>query len=89
VRYMLPLPADGNRPPAAELQELDFDETFQQRQCGFGLFDEVFDQDMSNVPLVQQGCKSGSPGTKHIELGTYQECRIKAFHGRIAKMVGL
>lgn len=88
IRYLLPLPANGQKPPAAPLQELDFDETMQSRNVGFGLFDEVFDQDMSNIPLVQQGLKAGHPSFKHVELGIYQECRIQAFHARLAKLVG-
>jgi hypothetical protein len=89
IRYLLPLPADGKRPPAAEVMYIDFDESLQERQAGFGLFDEVFDQDMSNIPLVQEGCKSGSPDTHHVVLGTYQECRIQAFHARLARLIGV
>jgi phenylpropionate dioxygenase-like ring-hydroxylating dioxygenase large terminal subunit len=89
IRYLLPLPANGERPPAALVQELDFDETMQGTNAGFGLFDEVFDQDMSNIPLVQAGLKSGSADTRHIELGLYQECRIQAFHARLAKVCGV
>jgi len=89
VRLLLPLPANGEKPPCAPLQELDFDETMQSADAGFGLFDEVFDQDMSNIPLVQQGQYAGSPDTRHIQLGVYQECRIQAFHARLARMCGV
>jgi phenylpropionate dioxygenase-like ring-hydroxylating dioxygenase large terminal subunit len=89
IRYMLPLPADGKRPPTAEVMHVDFDETLQEKNAGFGLFDEVFDQDMSNIPLVQEGCKTGSPDTRHVVLGTYQECRVQAFHARLARLLGV
>lgn len=87
IRLLMPLPADGIRPPVAPMQELDFDDTLQDRQCGFGLFDEVFDQDMNNIPLVQLGLQCGSD-TKHVVFSTYQECRLQAFHARLARLVG-
>lgn len=88
VRFLLPMPANGQRPPAAQRIDLDFDDTFRDKNAGFGLFDEVFDQDQSNVPLVQKGCETGSPDTKYVNLGIYQECRIQAFEARIARLCG-
>ena len=88
IRFLLPIPANGQKPPAAQVQELGLDDTMQSRGAGFGLFDEVFDQDMSNIPRVQEGLKAGHIERKHIELGVYQECRIQAFHARLAKLVG-
>ena len=87
IRYTLPLPADGVRPPAAPLLELDFDQTLQDNNAGFGLFDEVFDQDMSNLELIQEGLKTGSPASDHVVLGVYQECRIKSLHARIERLI--
>jgi phenylpropionate dioxygenase-like ring-hydroxylating dioxygenase large terminal subunit len=89
VRFLLPMPAGGQRPPAAERVDLDFDEGFNANKAGFGLFDEVFDQDLSNVPRIQQGCRTGSPDTPNVNLGLYQECRIQAFQARLARLCGL
>lgn len=89
IRFLLPLPAGGQKPPASPRVDLDFDEGYRVNNVGFGLFDEVFDQDQSNVPLVQQGCKSGSPDTPYVNLGTYQECRVQAFQTRLARFCGL
>ena len=89
VRFLLPLPANGVRPPKSPVVELDFDESFQERNAGFGLFDEVFDQDMSNVPLIQKGCETGSSGTPYVQFGTYQECRLRALHARLARSLGV
>ncbi|WP_068071768.1 aromatic ring-hydroxylating oxygenase subunit alpha [Novosphingobium lentum] len=89
VRFLLPMPAGGQRPPAARRIDLDFDETYQAHNVGFGLFDEVFDQDQSNVPRVQQGCQSGSPETKFVNFGLYQESRLHAFHARLARLCGV
>jgi nitrite reductase/ring-hydroxylating ferredoxin subunit len=89
VRFLLPLPANGQRPPAAQRIDLDFDEGYQARGAGFGLFDEVFDQDLSNVPRVQEGCMTGSPDTPTVNFGLYQECRLHAFHARLARLCGV
>ena len=88
VRFLLPLPANGERPPKSPVVELGFDEGYRERQAGFGLFDEVFDQDMTNVPMIQKGCESGSADSKFVYFGTYQECRLKALHARLARLLG-
>lgn len=89
VRFLLPLPANGERPPAAERIDLDFDQSYEAHNAGFGLFDQVFDQDQSNVPLVQQGCRAGSPETPNVNFGLYQESRLHAFHARLARLCGV
>jgi hypothetical protein len=43
----------------------------------------VFDQDMSNLPHVQTGMKASK--NKAIELGHYQESRIRHFHRTMDK----
>jgi Ring hydroxylating alpha subunit (catalytic domain) len=43
----------------------------------------VFDQDMENLPYVQQGMKASA--NKRIELGHYQETRIRQFHKTMDK----
>lgn len=87
VRFLLPLPAGGQRPPKAPMLELDFDETYRDRQAGFGLFDEVFDQDMGNLPLIQRGVEGGDPGRGQVHFGAYQECRLRAFHARLGRLL--
>jgi hypothetical protein len=89
VRFLMPMPANGQRPPASQRIDLDFDDSYGNRNAGFGLFDEVFDQDQGNVPLVQEGCRTGSPDTEFINLGRYQECRVQASEARIAQLCGL
>ena len=89
VRFLMPLPANGQRPPAAERIDLDFDQSYGAHNAGFGLFDQVFDQDQSNVPLVQQGCRTGSPDTPFVNFGQYQESRLHAFHARLARLCGV
>jgi nitrite reductase/ring-hydroxylating ferredoxin subunit len=43
----------------------------------------VFDQDMENLPYVQQGMKASN--NKQLELGHYQESRIRQFHATMDK----
>ncbi len=43
----------------------------------------VIDQDMENMPFVQQGMKSS--GTNLVRLGSYQESRIRHFHRTLDK----
>lgn len=88
VRFLMPLPANGQRPPAAQRIDLDFDEGYDHNNAGFGLFDLVFDQDQSNVPLVQEGCMTGSPTTPTVNFGLYQESRLHALHARLTRLCG-
>jgi hypothetical protein len=85
IRFLLPMPANGQRPPAAQRIDLDFDDSYQAHNVGFGLFDEVFDQDMGNVPGVQQGAREGKPD-QPLYFGRYQECRLRALHARIDRL---
>jgi phenylpropionate dioxygenase-like ring-hydroxylating dioxygenase large terminal subunit len=43
----------------------------------------VFDQDMGNLPHVQSGLKASA--NKRVELGTYQESRIRHWHRTMDK----
>ena len=45
----------------------------------------VFDQDMENLPYVQQGMKASK--NKRLELGHYQETRIRQFHVTMDKYI--
>jgi hypothetical protein len=39
----------------------------------------IFDQDMANLPYVQDGLKASKTG--EVNLGDYQEIRVRHFHG--------
>ena len=49
----------------------------------WGALGAVFDQDMANLPYVQRGLKS-SPNNR-VELGNYQDSRIRHFHATMDK----
>jgi len=48
-----------------------------------GVLGAVFEQDMSNLPYVQQGLHASKTGK--VNLGDYQEIRIRQFHQTLDK----
>lgn len=52
-------------------------------EAGLGALGGVFDQDMNNLPQIQEGLKS-SPNGK-VRLANYQEIRIRHFHKTLDK----
>jgi hypothetical protein len=48
-----------------------------------GVLGSVFEQDMQNLPFVQEGLKASKNG--QINLGNYQEIRIRQFHQTLDK----
>ena len=48
-----------------------------------GILGDVFEQDMENLPFVQDGMHASK--TQTIQLGNYQEIRIRQFHDTMDK----
>ena len=48
-----------------------------------GVLGAVFEQDMANMALVHEGLKVSKNG--EVQLGNYQEIRIRQFHDTIDK----
>jgi hypothetical protein len=48
-----------------------------------GVLGAVFEQDMQNLPYVQEGLKASKNG--EVNLGDYQEIRIRQFHQTLDK----
>jgi len=48
-----------------------------------GVLGAVFEQDMQNLPYVQEGLKASKNG--RVNLGDYQEIRIRQFHQTLEK----
>jgi len=51
-----------------------------------GVLGAVFEQDMANIPYVQQGLHLSKNGK--VNLGDFQEIRIRQFHQTIDKYLG-
>ena len=48
-----------------------------------GVLGSILDQDMSNLPQVQLGMKNSKSGV--VQLGNYQEVRVRHFHQTLDK----
>ena len=75
----------GEKPPAGvELHHLGPDEPWTAAAELGGLGD-VFEQDMENLPYVQEGLKASKHGL--VNLGDYQEVRIRQFQQTLMKYI--
>ena len=76
VMYLSPLPASGERPPAAPITYLEPDQPWTDAR-ELGKYGPVFDQDTANFARVQKGVKAGRKGNTY---SIYQESKIRHFH---------
>lgn len=82
--YLAPFRA-GERPPAAKIHWLDFDEDWTNAP-ELGPLARIFNQDSFNLPKVQRGLRATQkPG---LTLGNYQEAKIRHFHGLLERWLG-
>jgi phenylpropionate dioxygenase-like ring-hydroxylating dioxygenase large terminal subunit len=78
MTLMLLRPFAGDRPAPASKTTLDIDQSWGEAP-GMKSLGVVYDQDAANVRRVQAGIKTSGQDT--VELGAYQESRIRHFHG--------
>lgn len=67
-------------PGMVPMRMLEADENWAS---ALGVLGSVIDQDMGNLPHVQAGMKTSK--TKKLQLGNYQESRIRHFHQTLDK----
>ena len=86
IRVLSPTPKGETRPRAAARVYIPDDQPFAWANhiMGEGLAG-VFDQDMSNLPHVQTGMKSSASGL--MELGAYQDSRVRHFQQTLMKYI--
>jgi len=84
VRILTRTPKGTRAPKAAPMHLIPPDEPFTTAAhlLGAGLA-AVFDQDLANLAAVQKGMKASA--NRRIELGHYQESRIRHFHQTLDK----
>ena len=82
VRLLVRPPKGVPRPRAVEMTLLADDEPWSSF-TGYGGLGAIFDQDMANLPYVQDGLHA-SPNNR-VELSNYQESRIRQFHQTLDK----
>lgn len=82
VRILTRVPPETKIPRSVPMRMLSNDESWASA-TELGTLGSVFDQDMGNLPYVQQGLKASKTG--EVNLGDYQEIRIRHFHRTLDK----
>jgi nitrite reductase/ring-hydroxylating ferredoxin subunit len=86
VMILKPCPAGQPRPKPMPVQELGLDEPWSDAAGQMGAaFAAVFEQDMGNLPHVQDGLHASANGLVHF--ARYSEMRIRHMHQMIDRMI--
>jgi phenylpropionate dioxygenase-like ring-hydroxylating dioxygenase large terminal subunit len=86
VRILMRIPKGETPPKTAPTFLIPDDQPFAAASHLIGAaLAGVFDQDMENLPFVQQGMKASANG--RLELGHYQESRVRHFHRTLDKFI--
>lgn len=80
VRLLRPIPEGEEAPPASPRIDIGPDENVADQAPDFQFLAQVFDEDMHNLPLIQQGMRSADPDRNHSVLGRYQEMIVQHWH---------
>ncbi|MEH6585555.1 MAG: aromatic ring-hydroxylating dioxygenase subunit alpha [Halioglobus sp.] len=83
IIFLMRYPEGAERPADAPVQRLDKDQLFSEAAGLEGGIGRVFDQDFSNLKMVQKGLKNLK--SKQVVLANYQEVRIRHFHQTLDK----
>jgi phenylpropionate dioxygenase-like ring-hydroxylating dioxygenase large terminal subunit len=78
------VPKDGPRPKPASVHELDVDEPWSSA-VELGGLAGIFEQDMGNLPYVQEGLHASGTGVVHF--GRYSELRIRKLHQMVEQYI--
>ena len=82
VRILVRVPEGQPKPHGVPMKLLGPDEKWTAAP-ELGVLGHVFEQDMGNLPFVQDGLKVSKNG--QVQLGDYQEIRIRQFHQTLDK----
>lgn len=85
VRILSRIPKGQPIPRGAPLKFLRLDQKWTEA-AELGILGDVFEQDMDNLPFVQEGLHVSKTGK--INLGNYQEIRIRQFQDTLMKYIG-
>lgn len=78
------VPKDGVRPKPAPVHELGVDDPWSDAPELGGLMG-IFEQDMGNLPYVQEGLRTSGTGVVHF--GRYSEMRIRQLHQLVERYI--
>ncbi|MBH1945062.1 aromatic ring-hydroxylating dioxygenase subunit alpha [Erythrobacter sp. YJ-T3-07] len=84
VRVLARVKKGEPKPAGAPLKYLTIDQKWTEAPELGGL-GEVFEQDMDNLPYVQEGLKVHKTG--EVQLGNYQEIRLRQFQDTMMKYI--
>ncbi|MGV3770970.1 MAG: aromatic ring-hydroxylating oxygenase subunit alpha [Sphingobium phenoxybenzoativorans] len=84
VRILTRVPPGQEAPKAPAMHFLTDDEKWTAA-AEIGILGDVFEQDMENLPFVQQGLKSSANG--EVQLANYQEIQIRQFQNTLMKYI--
>lgn len=85
IIVLMRYPEGQERPEDCAVQKLDKDQLFSEAEGMEGGLGRVFDQDFSNLKMVQKGLHNVQSG--EIYLANYQEIRIRHFNNTLDKYV--
>jgi phenylpropionate dioxygenase-like ring-hydroxylating dioxygenase large terminal subunit len=85
IIFLMRYPEGEDRPADCEVQKLDKDQLFSEAEGMEGGLGRVFDQDFSNLKMVQKGLRNLQSG--EVVLANYQEVRIRHFHQTLDKYI--
>ena len=85
IIVLMRYPEGEERPADCAVQKLDKDQLFSEAEGLEGGLGRVFDQDFSNLKMVQKGMKNLK--SEQVVLANYQEVRIRHFHQTLDKYV--
>ncbi len=83
VRLLMRVPPGAPRPKSVEMHLLGEDEPWTAADELGQALASVFEQDMANLPYVQTGLECSK--NNEVQLGDYQEIRIRHFHRTLDK----
>ena len=82
VRILTRVPPGQPHPRSPQMKFLSVEQKWTEA-AELGTLGDVFEQDMDNLPYVQEGLKASKNG--EVQLGDYQEIRIRQFHNTLQK----
>jgi phenylpropionate dioxygenase-like ring-hydroxylating dioxygenase large terminal subunit len=88
VRLLMPWKEGEPRPPSSPAVEVGIGESIAEKVPAFSSLATIFDQDMSNMPLIQRGVKAADPSKPYSRLGTYQESMIQHWNDLMDRQIG-
>ena len=84
VRVLSRIPPGEDMPAAPPMHYLTKDQKWTDAP-ELGILGDVFEQDMDNLPYVQRGLHASKNGK--VQLGDYQEIRIRQFQDTLMKYI--